>query len=731
MSRNRIILVSLILSASYFLSIGHHTIQFWEKPGRLMLGLSLICIPLLTWIVFLVINQIQPQLNKSGRKQFLVFIIPALLISAAITWRYYSMPATFHTIIIDPVVTQNQKVEIIEIKANGRIIPQNEKNALDYDWQVKDGVLFATSKSRPIKIIFKTEINAAVRLLFLASPQGGKAVIDLEKEQIEVDLKNPENRQQTSTIYIQSSRGIPNWLFVPMLVMVDIITIASFFLFIYLIQKAGEKRMAMLAPTTVSLLNHRVNIAILLFISSILHILNSLAAPLILDVDSISHLQGAIHLLEFGNLDGVSMIRGPGSTFLFAPFLFLFGRNPWGIKMLLHLLAIACVPVSYRISWQLCKNQTVAFVCGLVVALSPDLFFYSNFVMSDLPNLFFVLVFCTLLISALETFEFRWVISAMLLASFSTLFRSENITLLLIGAGALLASYIWQWKAKGFARPIRDLSMFGLVIIFAVLPLLWWSGQNQRIYGFFGLSNYAGEVFYDGWVYFGDASKLAYTDKNSPAVQKIQATIDRYPIIITDKSGVPTGWEIYPSLIKAGYTTELGFDLLKQAALDSIKKDWSLTYQLLLIKIRAGLRPETTNMHTLALPSENYQTQKLGYFDQENLIIPALILAQRTGYTYIQRWFDSYYPWWVYLCIVAMFFCLYRSPGTVWLTLILIIGTRIFIPNIMGLSHWRYTLAGLMPLQILAIDWLAGLIKGGESFVYHKNTIIAPSCPSR
>lgn len=62
---------------------------------------------------------------------------------------------------------------------------------------------------------------------------------------------------------------------------------------------------------------------------------------------------------------------------------------------------------------------------------------------------------------------------------------------------------------------------------------------------------------------------------------------------------------------------------------------------------------------------------------------------------------------------------------------LLIIGTRIFIPNIMGLSHWRYTLAGLMPLQILAIDWLAVLIKGGISFVYHKNTIIAPSGPSR
>lgn len=718
-------ILPLILSSIYFLSIGHHTIQFWEKPGRVMLGLWIVFVPLLTWGLFLIIKRLQPHFNKISGKQLFIFIIPTLLISAIVTWRYYNVPTTFHTITITPVVSQNQKVELIEIKANGTIIPPNEKNALKYGWRMADDILVATSKSQPLTVSFKTEINAPVTVLFYASPQSGKAGIFLEKEQIEVDLKSSENRQKTSTFYIQAYHGISNWIFIPLLVMVDVITIGSLFLFIFFLQETEQDVMAQSRPVKENSFNHRTNITILLAISGILHLLNALAVPLILDVDSPSYIQGAIHWLEFGNLDGVSMIRGPGSTFLLTPFIFLFGRNPWGIKILLHLLAIACVPVSYRVGWQLGKNQWVAFVSGLATAFSPDLFLYSNFLMSDLPNLFFVLVFCTLLLSALETFEFGWVIATMLMGSFVTLFRSENITLLLIGAGALLVSYIWQWKTRGFAKPIRDLSMLGLGFIFATLPLLWWSAHNQRVYDFFGLSNYAGEVFYDGWVYFGDASGLAFTDQNSQAVQKIQAVIDQYPIIITDKSGVPTGWEIYPSLIKAGYTTEQGFNLLEQATLDSIKKDWSLTYQLLLIKIRAGLRPETTHMLSLPLPWEDYQTPKMGFFDQENLSIPTLILAQRKAYEYMQRWYYTFFPWWLYLCLYTMIFSLYRSPKPIWLTLILLIITRIFIPNIMGLSHWRYTLAGLIPLQILAINWIAALARTGASSCKRQYTIEA------
>ncbi len=706
------IVSSFILGNIYFLSVEHHFFQYWEKPGRVMVGTWLIYVPLLTWLLIPIIERFQLQFRKINNKLLFIFLIPAILISAAITWNYYSVPATFHTITITPRVAQNQKVELLEIKANGDIIPPNEKKALEHGWQLLDNTLVATSKSQPLPISFKAEIDAPVTALFFASPQSGTAQISFENEQVDVDLKNVENGQKTSTIYTRSYRGISNWLFIPLLVIVDILAIGSLLLLIFFLQEADQKR---LKSNGVVIINHRRNIIILLGVASTLHLLNALAVPLLIDADSPSYLQGALHWLEFGNLDGVSMIRGPGSTFLLMPFVLLFGRNPWGIKILLHLLALACVPVSYRVGWQLGKNQWMAIVSGLVTVLSPDLFFYSNFLMSDLPNLFFVLVFCSLLISALNSFKAGWVIAAMFAGTFAALFRSENITLLFIGAGSLFVACIWQWKTKGFEKPIYVLSMIIIALIIAILPLLGWSAHNHRVYGFFGLSNYAGEVFYDGWVYFGDASGLDFSDQNLQASQKIKAVIDQYPIVITDKSGVPTGWEIYPSLIKAGYTTKQGFDLLKQNTLDSMKKDWSLTYKLLLIKIRAGLRPETTATISLSLPSENHRSYKQGYFDDEQLSIPVLILAQRKTYEYIQSWYDGYFPWWVYLCMFSMFFSLYRSPSAIWLTLILIIATRIFIPNIMGLSHWRYTLAGLIPLQIIGIRWVTSIIQGGKT----------------
>ncbi len=715
-SRNKKIILILIASGILFLSVAHHAAKFWEKPALKMLSLFIIFVPFLAWGLFLLIKQAKPQFVQMGRNRLFILMISTLLISSAITWRYYHAPTTYHLVTITPVVSQNQKVELIEIKANGNIIPPNEKKALEYGWQMIDDVLVATSQSQPLTVSFKAAINSPVTLLFYASPQSGNVIISLGNEQSAIDLKSSENRQRTSTLYTHSYRGIPNWIFIPFLIAADIFTFGSLILVIFILQEAGQNILTRTGSSKEHFVSHRAGLVVLLIISSVLHLFNALSVPLLLDVDSPSHLMGAIHLLEFGNLDGVSMVRGPGSAFLFAPFLFLFGRNPWGIKILLHLIAIACVPISYRIGWQLGKNQWVALASGLATIVSPDLFLYSNYLMSDLPNIFFVLVFCTFMISALETFEFRWIIAATLIGTFATLFRSENITLLVIGAGAFLAYIIRQWQTGSPKNLTRNFSTVALALIIAAVPILWWSGHNQRVHGFFGLSNYAGEVFYDGWVYFGEASGLSFTDQNSQAIQQIASAIEKYPIIATDQSGAPTGWELYPSLMRAGYTTEQAFNLLENAARDSINKNKSIALKLLFIKIRDGLTPGTTNMLTLPLPWEDFQTPKMGYFDQENLSIPLLINLQREFNKYLQKWYDSIFPYWVYLCLFAMTFSLYRSPKIIWITLILITATRIFIPNIMGLSHWRYTLAGLIPLQIITVNWMATLGYAVSSF---------------
>jgi 4-amino-4-deoxy-L-arabinose transferase-like glycosyltransferase len=716
------VIIPFLLGNIYFFSMGHHVIQFWEKPGRVMIGLWVVCVPLLTWVIHMILSRVRPQLKNITPTRLILFIIPALLISGAITWRYYKIPATFNVITITPLVSQNQKVELIEIKVNGNIIPLNEIRALDYGWRKVGDALVGTSTSEPLPVSFKTEIDAPVKILFYSSPEGGKARLSIDRRQIELDLNGSENRQTTSTLYIHSYRGIANWIFTPLLILVDVISIAGLFLFIFFLQETEQSRSSLHGTASPHRSAHRRNITILLVFSGVLHLLNALAVPLLIDADSPSYLEGAFHWLEFGNLDGVSMIRGPGSTFLFTPVILLFSRNPWGIKILLHLLAFACVPLAYRLGWQLGRNQWVAFISGFVTAITPDLFFYSNFVMSDLANLFLVIAFCTLLISALESFEAVWVMGAMLTASFAALFRSENVTLILIGAGVLFTFSLWQWRTIGFAKLCRDLRILAFALMISLLPLLGWSAHNLRVYDYFGLSNYTGEVIYDGWVYFGDASRLDFSDQNSEAVQTIQMVVRQYPIIITDKSGTPTAFEIYPSLIKAGYAPERAIGLLKQAAIDSIKKDWALSFKLLLIKIHASLRPETTAMLSLPLPSESLPSYKRGFFDDEKLSIPALILAQRKTYEYIQEWNDSIYRTWVYVSLFALFFALYRSPGRIWLTLILITVTRIFLPAVIGLSHWRYTLAGWVPLQIIAISCIAMIIQGGVFLFGHQAT---------
>lgn len=685
-----------------------------------MLVLFVVFVPIISGISSLLLKHIQTQLVNVGRGQFFIMAAVALLISIGITWRYYRAPESYHRLTITPIVSQDQKIELIEIKANGDIVRLDNKTVSEAGWQIMDDVLVASSQSKPLVISFKATLNSPVILLFYTTSESGRAGISLENEQTEIELISTENRQKSFTFQAHTYRGVPNSIFIPFLIITDIFSFGSLILFMLFLQEIGQKGMEQ--TKVLNFFSHRVSLLILLTISSILHLINALAVPLLLDVDSPSHIAGALHLIESGNLDGVSMIRGPGSTFLFAPVLFLFGRNPWGIKIFLHLMAIACVPLSYRIGWQLGKNRWIAFASGLVTALSPDLFLYSNYLMSDLPNVFLVLIFCTAMISALKNLDARWIIAAALIGSFAALFRSENVALLLIGAGALILSILWRWWKGSLANVAVNLRNVAFAFVLAALPLLWWSAHNQKAYGFFGLSNYAGEVFYDGWIYFGDASGLSFTDQSSPAVKQINSAIEKYPIATTDPSGTPTGWEIYPSLLKAGYTTEQAFNLFQSAAWDSIKKNKSLAAKLLFIKIEDGLTPGTTHMLTLPLPEEDFQTPKMGYFDQENLSIPLFINMQREFNKHLQKWYDTVFPYWVYLCLFAMILSLARSPRAIWITLILITATRIFIPNIMGLSHWRYTIAGLIPLQIIAVNFLAVLIHAAIS-VFKRNHI--------
>ena len=235
-------------------------------------------------------------------------------------------------------------------------------------------------------------------------------------------------------------------------------------------------------------LSHRSSLIILITLAALLHTLNALSVPLIFGADSPSFIRGAFHLAREGNFAGVAQIRGPGTTLLFAPMAALFGRNPWGVKILLHLLALTLVPLSYRIGWQLSGRRFIAFLAGLAAALMPDLYFFSNFLMSDLPNLVIVSAFTTLLISALQSGERKWILGALLTASFGALLRSENLALLALGVFVLIAQPVWEWisgreRADIWKKFFRRALTTGLALVIALLPVLGWSWRNYEEYG--------------------------------------------------------------------------------------------------------------------------------------------------------------------------------------------------------------------------------------------------------
>ncbi|MFM1932979.1 MAG: hypothetical protein RL226_2282, partial [Bacteroidota bacterium] len=711
--------ILLLLGAVLFFSTAHHAFNFWERSAVTMLGMFIIGTPFLGFVVTFLWRRTVPHLYSIERKRLYLFIIPTLLVSIFIATRVYRVPESYHFLTVSPAASGEEIIGLLEVKTSG-VVVDVKKNALESNWSEADHVLYASKDSTPFTVSFKSSVDQPVTVLFQASPQSGKVYISLDNKSIETDLYSSIN--ENNLVELQPKyRGIPNWLFAPALFLIDAATFGLMIMFLLVMQDLGERETA-LHPKEKQRA-HRKYLLVLILLGIIVHVLNALAVPLFLGPDSLSFLEGSVHLLKYGDLNGVSSIRGPGTTFFFAPIMVVFGRNGWGVKIMLHLIAIACIPVSYRVGWQVSKKQSVALISGLLAVLSPDLLFYSNYIMSDVPNIFIVLTFITVLLSALNGTDKRWILSTMLVGSFAILWRSENIVMLTFGVLALAGSAVLGQINSG--RPARKYLIYlGMSLFAALLPILWWSGHNLRVHGFFGMSNYQGEVFYDGWIYFGDASNLSFSDPNSAAVQAINDVMKKYEVIVTDKSGVPTGWELYPAMLEAGYTPKQTFDLMASAARDSIMRNKETAIKLLFMKYNDGLTPEITHNITYPLPDEppRVDSYKIDYFDEETLSIPALIRLQRQINTWTMTFYPRIYPTWVLFCILTIFLSLFRSPLDKWIALTCITASRIFIPLTLGVAFWRYTLAGWIPAQIIAISWMGIFFSGVRVLFQKKDT---------
>ncbi|MGV8025799.1 MAG: ArnT family glycosyltransferase [Anaerolineaceae bacterium] len=707
--------------------LANHLFSFWDHEAIWIILVFLVFSPLVARVLSVVLPKFGSAFQPMKRKQVL-FIISAIILSFLATWLIYRAPVSYQTITLNPQVSQDQKVELVEIKVGGDVLPLEAK-AVENNWSVTNGVLTATESSQPLKITFRISVNSKVSILFNSSPEGGNLSLSLGSIRKEVSLSTPSQQQKLVTFHGQY-RNIPNWLFIPFLLISDSFTFFSLFLVIFILQEKGQQHFA--ENPHEKFFSKRKSLIILITLTSLLHLINALAVPLIVDSDSPAYLQGAVYLLKYGNLHGVSMFCGPGTTFLFAPVLYIFGRNPWGMKILLHLIALACVLISYRLGWQLSKKRWIAFSIGFLTMLIPDLYYYSNFIMSDLPNVFLVLLFSSLLLDALEDFRFPRILLALLVASFATLLRAENILILAIGTFCLGFQPGWDWlksifqkkKTKQNRNNLFSLGMLFLALFIALIPVLWLSYFNYEIHGFFGLNNSSGVVLYSGWVYYPEASGVDFRDETSLAVQEINYWVNKYPIDITDGSGIATPGEIYPSLIKAGYSSQEAFNIFEIAAWDSIFSHKELVPKILKLKLKDAFRSEIAHTMTFPLPGETTQPGKLyaEYFDPVTVSIPQFIILQRAFYDLFNGPASEIYRALVLLSLFTMFLSLYRKSFLKWVMLALLASTRIFIPNFMSVANWRYTVTGIPLLLIFGFISLIVLIYGAKDIFVHSKT---------
>jgi hypothetical protein len=713
------------LAIVFFAFLCDHVFSIWEQPAVFIFITFLLGIPASIVLSLWVYTKVKFHPTWKDERKILLFV--SLLIGIAGAWYMSSMPEVYQKIIITPVLETQQNIALVEVKVNGNIISL-ENYAKESQWIIQNGMVLATFESKPLIIVSRGRVAAPAVLLFNSTSQSGSVFVKNGSVTTFTNLVASDERERSIKLLL-GYRGIPYWLFAPFLFVINWVGCSLLIYLLLYVFKQGEFVIQNDAIPTTFVPKHLRNLLILILISSALHTWYALSMPLILDSDSPGYLDTAVHWVQNGTLNGITTIRTPGTTLLFAPFLYLFGRNAWGIKILLHLLGIGCVPLAYAICWKLSKKSALSFITGLLVILIPDMYFLSNFVMADIINIFFILLMLLFFIIALKTKAMKWYVSTLLVISYLILLRPENMISLGVVVFALGIQPIWDLfhkptKEQHFNRQasIKDLTKIGIATLLACLPILWWCSHNYYQQGFFGLSHSIGQPLYDGWIYFGEASGVPMLNPESKAIKEMNEVLVRFPPNVSDGAGVATGGEIIVSLQKDGYTLDESMTLLKTAAIDAIGKDWKLSMRVFGLKLYQALRPELLSKLTYNLPDEPFIERPLEpkYFDPETIRIPAVILSARR----VNQWLDTYYltiyPFWVWIDLACLFLILLRKPSIPWLVLFISTFSTIFIPLLISHGNWHYTCYALILLQIIVVNSLYFFVRGFKSLIKNR-----------
>lgn len=706
--------ISVVAAEAILMSLLHHLASIWEMTGERQLIALLIAGPALGILFALGLKPIWCEAREIHRVRWLSFAGPAILLAGIVTAQVFETPEVEHELTITPLVgTPTGRVRIEEVRAAyGNVVPLARLASVP-GWGTENGML-ATEGPSPESLVlrFRGPVGEQVRISFLTSPGGGRATVHLDGRRITIDLLGPAENVTRARLNTQYRWGVFNGAFLPLLIFIDGLAIVSGLAMVWLLHEIGQRRIA----ATGTLCDrsvpspHALGIAAICAVALLLHAVDFVTIPLRVTKDGPSYLQGAMHFAEHGNLDGATSYRGPGTTFLFAPARVLFGRNPLGVKLELHLLAFFCVPLAYAIGWQLTSRRWVAVASGVLTTIAPDLFAYSDVVLSEVPHIFSLVLYGAALLAALRRPSFRRMAAAMLAGSFAVLVRPDNSVAFGLGTVALTAAVLWRqaFAADGGGHPGRPrvalvAVLFGVIL--GLVPILAWSLHNLRVHGFFGISDYAGEVLYDGWIYYGENSGTRILDRHSQLARQIDAAV---PILRENRS-LPTGWQVYDGLRTAGYTSEQAFSMLGRLALDSVAGQPERALELLVLKFKEAAIPQATLPVSLAAPAgENpYAELTSLYFDGEPWLMPRRGRLETAIRSLLLTTYGPFYSALLALAVLSWWLGLYRNPPGLWIAYLVLGANALLLPVVMGVASWRYILPGIIllgPITFAAAD---------------------------
>lgn len=181
------------------------------------------------------------------------------------------------------------------------------------------------------------------------------------------------------------------------------------------------------------------------------------------------------------------LIRPPGYPIFLASIFRIFGeQSPVAIQVVQHLMVVGICVISAMLAWELTRRRVMAFLAGLMCALSIQLLTFANLIFAEVPYTLALLLSVYFLVRYHQEGVRRHLVLASLLAGASYLLRPTGLAMVAV---CVLAAMHRSWVAFRQTDPTTRLRFRQVVgdlaraIIPAALVMAPMAIQNRLVHG--------------------------------------------------------------------------------------------------------------------------------------------------------------------------------------------------------------------------------------------------------